>query len=120
MYLGRLGAVSISHLSDYLDLLLGTTSHLVDQLVGDGYVLRIEDPNDRRLKQVVLSERGHAFVTEVWSMRVADMSRRLADMPEPLVESLIAVMSDVTAHLQASHEPCAGVPVDAARAANDD
>src|SRR4051812_588590 len=52
------GAASISDISDYLNLSLGNTSHIVDQLVCNGYVTRAEDANDRRLKLVALAPKG--------------------------------------------------------------
>src|SRR5215212_3686000 len=64
LQLQRLGAASISDISAHLNLSLGTTSHLVEQLVAGGFVSRGEDPADRRHKQVALTERGAAFVVE--------------------------------------------------------
>src|SRR5215210_7701686 len=42
MYLGRLHAASITHISEHLNLSLGATSHLVERLVAGGFVSRTE------------------------------------------------------------------------------
>ena len=94
------GAASISDISNYLNLSLGNTSHIVDQLVCSGYVTRAEDPNDRRLKLIALAPKGLAFVQEVEQVRLEEMARRLQKLPTPLLESVLTVLSELLDHLQ--------------------
>ncbi len=101
MFLDRQGTASISDISNYLNLSLGNTSSIVDQLVCSGYVTRAEDPNDRRLKVVTLTTKGQAFVQEVKQARIAEMALRLKNLPASLLESTVVVMSAVLEHLQA-------------------
>lgn len=101
MFLDRQGTASISDISNYLNLSLGNTSSIVDQLVCSGYVTRTEDPNDRRLKVVMLTTKGQAFVQEVKQARIAEMAQRLKNLPTSLLESTVVVMSAVLEHLQA-------------------
>jgi DNA-binding MarR family transcriptional regulator len=101
MFLDRQGTASISDISNYLNLSLGNTSSIVDQLVCSGYVTRTEDPNDRRLKVVTLTTKGQAFVQEVKQARIAEMAQRLKNLPTSLLESTVVVMSAVLEHLQA-------------------
>lgn len=100
MYVDRRGAASISDINEYLNLSLGTTSHIVDQLVCGGYASRTEDPHDRRLKQIALTPTGQAFVEEVKRTRVAEMARRLEDLPPDTLERALAAMGDVVEHLR--------------------
>jgi DNA-binding MarR family transcriptional regulator len=104
MFLEREGAASISDISNYLNLALGTTSYLVDQLVCAEYVTRREDPNDRRLKLVMLTAKGRAFVEEVKKARVEDLARRLAHVPAPILASALGAMSELLDHLQADRQ----------------
>jgi DNA-binding MarR family transcriptional regulator len=101
MYLKRDGAASISKIGEYLNLALGTTSHIVDQLVVGGFVSRVEDPADRRHKQVALTDKGRSFVAQVEQARIEELGRRLALLPPPLLGAALEVMSEVTAHLRA-------------------
>lgn len=94
------GTASISDISDYLNLSLGNTSHIVDQLVCSGYVTRAEDATDRRLKLVALAPKGQAFVQEVEQVRIEEMARRLQRLPAPLLETALGVLSEVLDHLQ--------------------
>jgi DNA-binding MarR family transcriptional regulator len=100
MYIGRKGCASISGISEHLNLTLGTTSHLVDQLVAAGIVTRYENPDDRRLKHIQLTKRGQELVGEIQRMRVAELTRRLEQLPAPLQQRLFDVMTDVIAVLK--------------------
>jgi DNA-binding MarR family transcriptional regulator len=99
-FLDREKRASISDICAYLNLSLGNTSHIVDQLVCDGYVTRSEDPTDRRIKQITLTAKGEAFVQEMKQTRIADMARRLEYLPPALLEAAYAAMAAVLDHLQ--------------------
>jgi len=66
----------ISDLSDHLEITNAATSQLVDKLVQAGLLVRAEDPNDRRAKQVSLSPAGEAFIEKV----IAERSRWVDDL----------------------------------------
>lgn len=99
-YLRRRGSASISDISQYLNLALGTTSHLVDQLVDAQFVTRSEDASDRRLKLIMLTERGRDFADEVERTRIEALARHLAAMPAPLLGQTLEVMTQVTEFLK--------------------
>lgn len=62
MHLHRRKHCGISDLSESMDVSTAATSQLVDKLVQAGLLVRVEDPNDRRAKQVSLSPAGEALV----------------------------------------------------------
>jgi len=95
LFLKQTGSASISDISNYLNLSLGNTSHIVDQLVCGGYVTRAEDANDRRLKLVALTPKGRAFIAEVEQVRIEQMTKRLQQMPTPLLEAALTVLTDM-------------------------
>lgn len=95
LFLKQTGSASISDISHYLNLSLGNTSHIVDQLVCSGYVTRAEDANDRRLKFVALTPKGCAFITEVEQVRIEQMTKRLQQLPAPLLEAALTVLTDM-------------------------
>ena len=99
MYLSRRNCATISDIREHLNLMLGTTSQIVDQLVEGGFVERHESREDRRQKLVTLSERGRRIVDEVRDARAAQMSQQLNTLPEPLLEQMLHVMREVVAHL---------------------
>jgi DNA-binding MarR family transcriptional regulator len=101
MMLSRCGTASVSDISEHLNLSLGATSHLVDKLVEGGLVTRAEAPDDRRQKHIALTGAGLALADEVKRLRVEEMSRRLADLPEPLLERALAVLAELQEQLRA-------------------
>jgi DNA-binding MarR family transcriptional regulator len=56
------GGCGISDISSHLDVTAAAASQLVDRLVNEGYLERVEDPHDRRAKQVTLSAKGRRLV----------------------------------------------------------
>ncbi len=100
MYLRRLGTGSISDISVYLNLSLAATSQLVDRLVVNGHVSRVEDPGDRRQKQVTLTDSGVMMVEEIGQARVEEIARRLGEMPTELRDALLESMMQTMAYLR--------------------
>jgi DNA-binding MarR family transcriptional regulator len=99
MFVARRRATSISDISEHLNLALGTTSHIVDQMVEAGLVERQENPLDRRLKHITLTERGQVCMEQFQQARVADLARRIEVLPEPLLGRLRDVLTDVLEQL---------------------
>jgi DNA-binding MarR family transcriptional regulator len=102
IYVDEHGAASITQLSEHLNLALGTTSQVVDQLVCAGFAARTENPHDRRHKQVTLTPKGGAVVAEFRRLRAEELARHLSELPAPLLAQTLAVMEQVTAYLARS------------------
>ncbi len=58
-------ALPINELADRLDLTLATAGRNVDRLLVHGLVERREDPQDRRVRLVSLSDAGRTIMTEI-------------------------------------------------------
>jgi DNA-binding MarR family transcriptional regulator len=52
----------ISDLSEKMDVSTAAASQLVDKLVQAGLLIRTEDPNDRRARQVALTPKGEELI----------------------------------------------------------
>jgi DNA-binding MarR family transcriptional regulator len=63
-HLHRQGSCGVSDLGEHLSVTSAAASQLLDRLVEQGLILRSEDPQDRRLKQVVLTEQGMRVIHE--------------------------------------------------------
>jgi DNA-binding MarR family transcriptional regulator len=99
MFLERAGKASISDISAYLNLSLGNTSHLVNQLVCGGYVTRSEDLADRRIKWITLTAQGQTFMQEIRQVRIEDMAQRLEHVPRSLLVSAQAALAALVKEL---------------------
>jgi DNA-binding MarR family transcriptional regulator len=105
MFVERVGAASISDISQYLNLSLAATSHLIDQLVCEAYVTRVEDLTDRRQKMVRLAAKGKRFVDECKQTRIDELTRRLEQLPAPLLSAALTALNDILTHLPAASSP---------------
>jgi DNA-binding MarR family transcriptional regulator len=76
MHLHRHEQCGISDLSGHMDVTAAATSQLVDKLVQAGLLVRVENPIDRRAKQISLSPAGEAFIEKA----IAERSRWVDDL----------------------------------------
>jgi len=67
--LSHRGISSVSHIGDRLGVTSAAASQMLERLVRQGLIARSEDPNDRRVKQVVLTEQGGRFIDEAMKAR---------------------------------------------------
>lgn len=70
MHLHFQGKCPVTHIGEHLDVSTPAASQLVDRLVHSGLVERVDDPDDARVKQVVLSEAGKALLDEGFQARL--------------------------------------------------
>ncbi len=89
LFLDRSGSASISAIAEHLNLSLAATSQLVEKLVGADLATRIEHADDRRQKQVGLSAAGTRLAVEIRAMRVSDLARQIACLPEATVAAFV-------------------------------
>lgn len=100
LYLHRQQRATLSAVSEHLNLSLGATSHLVDQLVTHTFVSRVEDPIDRRHKQLALTDAGTAFVEELKRERASEINRRLQALPPDIEQDALRTMRELTDYLR--------------------
>lgn len=74
--------ITLSQLTDHLLVSNGNVTGLVNRLVEDGLVSRENDPDDRRVQRVMLTQDGR------------DAFRAMAVKHEAMVDSLFASLSD--------------------------
>lgn len=63
-HLRKKGCAGVTDLGDHLGVTSAASSQMLERLVQQGLILRTEDPNDRRVKQIVLTEKGHQVLDE--------------------------------------------------------
>lgn len=87
-----------AQLAEHLGVTKQATSELVGYLVRSGYLTRVPDPDDRRARLLVLTERGHSCTraaqqaasdvvdrwnTKITSQQQANLSSALASISSP-------------------------------------
>lgn len=84
--------VNLTSLGNRLNLAKSSVSLSINKLVDEGYVLRKEDPNDRRNKYVVLSDAGKKALKETREASKQIFSQLLVDLTE---EELIEIQNSL-------------------------
>jgi DNA-binding MarR family transcriptional regulator len=88
--LSHRGMSSVTNIGDKLGVTSAAASQMLDRLVQHGLVARSEDPNDRRAKQVVLTESGGRFVDEAMKARQRWFQSVAEEMSEKERRTVIA------------------------------
>jgi DNA-binding MarR family transcriptional regulator len=63
-HLSKKGCAGVTDLGDHLGVTSAASSQMLERLVQQELILRTEDPTDRRVKQIVLTEKGHHVLDE--------------------------------------------------------
>ncbi len=86
------GACGMSGLSERFEITPAAASQMVDKLVQSGYVMREEDPHDRRAKLLNLTDKGRELIEQGIQERfrwVDDLAGKLnAEERDHIVEAL--------------------------------
>ncbi len=82
------GACGVSAVGDELGVTSAAASQMLDRLVQQKLIERSEDPSDRRNKQIVLTEKGHALLQQSVRAR-QDWLRELDGLLTPAESELV-------------------------------
>lgn len=94
-YLGQYGAMTMSQLAEWLKAAFSTTTAIVDKLAGKNLVERFQNPADRRVIFVKLTERGENFFCDHlagYENLVKNMLHSLSEVEE---KSFITLMKKI-------------------------
>ncbi len=92
-YLFFKGPIKISELCDHMMVSLGAASQMVDQLEKLEMVARIADPNDRRVRKVLVLEKGKIFVQENFAFSQSWLSEIPANISPEHEAQITAALS---------------------------
>jgi DNA-binding MarR family transcriptional regulator len=81
MHLYYQGPREVMEFAEYAQISPAGASQMVERLVQQGWVVRVEDPDDRRVRRVHLTESGRSVVDEILALR------------QQWVDSLVASLS---------------------------
>lgn len=95
----RQSPVSIGEIATSLDYSLANASLLVDKLVCQGCVTRVENANDRRHKLVQLTPKGQTLLTELRAVRADHVAQQLRRLPPDLLTETIELFRAITDEL---------------------
>ncbi|MFN9112289.1 MAG: MarR family winged helix-turn-helix transcriptional regulator [Bacteroidota bacterium] len=91
--------ITITTLAQQLKLTLGSASQLIDRLENDGLVIRQEASNDRRIRRIILLEKGKNILSAVRNMTSVKLDQQLSTVPNEDIQSLYTAITNVLPYL---------------------
>ena len=67
--LNRSGELSMSDMARFMNVTTAAMTGIIDRLVRDGYVMRIPDPDDRRVIKIKLTAKGSSAAKNILEQR---------------------------------------------------
>lgn len=106
MTLHKQGPCAISEIAEELGVSSAAASQMVDRMVNDGIILRSEDPNDRRVKLISLSERGGQLLRENYDARrkwLGELIESLSDAEKQQVHQVFEILANRLRQMESTH-----------------
>lgn len=97
------GACGVSHVSEDMSITNAAASQLVDKMFQQGLLDRVEDPTDRRAKQLTITEKGREFVADGIEQRylwIDELSEMFDAGERDVLLKALAILSQKTAAIQ--------------------
>lgn len=89
------GHVRVSDLGEHLGVSNAAASQMLDRLVEDGMISRIEDPDDRRMKRITITDTGINILEEAVNARLnwlKDLEERLSEEEKEQLSDAMRLM----------------------------
>jgi DNA-binding MarR family transcriptional regulator len=106
------GPDSVHDLADHLGITTAAVSQLLDQLISAELVARSENPEDRRMKLIALTDKGKQLVNTIMGMRHAwlgELSQALTEAEKAQILPAIQLLNERTRNIQKEGaRPCKG------------
>ncbi|WP_307848411.1 MarR family winged helix-turn-helix transcriptional regulator [Microbispora oryzae] len=103
MFLSFRGSASGQELARNLGVGLGTATGIVDRVVAHGLVTRREDPHDRRVRRVELTEAGRRLTAEILDAGTARYRRLLEHLDTETLRTMEQVMGKIEQAMNRMH-----------------
>jgi len=100
MHLHYKGASEVSRFCDMMQITPAGASQMIERMVQQGVVHRIESPGDRRIRLVELTESGRHIVLECIAVRQAWVSQLVKALSPIEKESISAAMTTLNKHAE--------------------
>lgn len=87
---------SVSNISDQMEITAAAASQLVDKLVQNGFLMRAEDPKDRRSKVLTLSPKGRNLIENGIQARLGWVDELVTGLTPEEYDSVSAALNSLT------------------------
>ena len=95
-HLNRMGISAVTDLGEHLGVTSAAASQMLERLVQQGLIVRTEDPHDRRVKQITLTDEGQRVLEESISARQSWLGDLAVTFSEHEKETVIEALNILT------------------------
>jgi DNA-binding MarR family transcriptional regulator len=102
-HIHRIGSCGVTDLGDHLGVTSAAASQMLERLVQQELILRKEDPKDRRVKQIVLTDKGQRILEEGIRARqdwMDDLAQTLSDSEKETIRVALNILIDKVKNLK--------------------
>jgi DNA-binding MarR family transcriptional regulator len=102
------GSRGVTDVGEHLGVTSAAASQMLERLVQQELILRSEDPSDRRVKQITLTDKGLQVLQESIRARqrwLHDLAAILTDSEKETIRAALDIMIDRASHLGQPDEP---------------
>ncbi|ANY22108.1 MarR family winged helix-turn-helix transcriptional regulator [Gordonia terrae] len=89
------GPMSVNAIADQVQLSLAAAGRTVDKLVGCDLVDRREDPSDRRVKRISLTDAGRRYLETHLAVKRGTIRHFVANLPTDMRDNLCAALRPI-------------------------
>lgn len=89
-YLAHHGTCSISEAAKNLTISKPNMTPIIDKLISEGMVTRYNDPDDRRILRIELTEKAHEFIKEQEEAIKNNLAQKISSLNSEDLEALNA------------------------------
>lgn len=89
--------IGVSGLGEHLGVSSAAASQMLDRLVEEGLIVRSEDPDDRRMKRISLTDKGRRILDESVDARLSwlkDLGGRFTEEEKEQLTAALRLMID--------------------------
>lgn len=91
----RFGSCGVTEIGEHLGVSSAAASQMLERLVQQDLVIRTEDPDDRRVKRIELTEKGKRILDEGLRARqtwLKDLARSLSEEEKGTVQNAMSIL----------------------------
>ena len=103
LFLIHRGSSSVSDIAEELGITNAAASQMLERMVQQNLILRSEDPNDRRVKQVMLTDDGRQLVRESIAARqgwLDNLAQALSDCEKEQIGTALNILIDKATQIE--------------------
>jgi DNA-binding MarR family transcriptional regulator len=104
----RGGKSSVSDIGDNLGVTSAAASQMLERLVQQGLILREEDPDDRRVRQIALTDKGRQVIQESLAARqswLENLAHILTDIEKEQITAALNILIEKANQLEQPSVP---------------